>query len=147
MTTVCYRSFQVLLLKAKNSNKKIYGQVYGALCLSTLNCCLLVVNLQEFPLSALRGPVSGGQHSALESFSKMVLWGGRGHLEVCRGRGNAVRGKLFVVAFVAGVLPLIVRERGSILQALLTSGGLRQTKAAEPSPGDNPRLMSWFRRA
>ena len=43
---------------------------------------------------------------------------GGGHLEVCRGRGNAVRGKVFVVAFVAGVLSLIVRTHCSILQAL-----------------------------
>lgn len=41
---------------------------------------------------------------------------GAGVTQEAEKRGNAVRGSLFVVAFVAGVLPFIVKARCLILQ-------------------------------
>ena len=66
---------------------------------------LPVLLVSVLGLSALRGRASGPEQNAAEIFFQ----DGAGVMQEAESRGNAVRGSLFVVACVAGVLPFTVK--------------------------------------
>lgn len=93
-----------------------------------LHNCLPVSILREL-LWAVSGDWCLDQSNSTEIFFQ----DGAGVTLEAEERGNAVRGSLFVVAFVAGVLPFIVKACSLILQP---AWHLVAESAAKQPPGD-----------